>query len=92
MNERIDIEMLNGDDITINITDVFKQPTKKQRQLWDGWDYQQMMGGFLSHLYDRYDIDIDDDDEYDTYKLEEMFEEIKTQMIKEIKTYYKEIK
>ena len=46
-----------------------------------------MMGGFLSYLYDRYDID---DDEDDTYKLEKMFEEIKTQMIKEIKTYYKE--
>ena len=89
MNERIDIEMINGEDITINITEVFKNPTNKQRGLWDGWDYQQMMGGFLSYLYDRYDID-DDEDEYDTYKLEKMFEEIKTQMIKEIKTYYKE--
>ena len=89
MNERIDIEMINGEDITINITEVFKKPTNKQRGLWDSWDYQQMMGGFLSYLYDRYDID-DDEDEYDTYKLEKMFEEIKTQMIKEIKTYYKE--
>ena len=89
MNERIDIEMINGEDITINITEVFKKPTNKQRGLWDGWDYQQMMGGFLSYLFDRYDID-DDEDEYDTYKLEKMFEEIKTQMIKEIKTYYKE--
>jgi len=92
------IEMVDGSDIEIDLKDIYKNPTKNQKNTFESLDLETFRYDIQSYIYDDFGFDVldptndENGEEFDDYKMKSMIEMFEKKIINYVKYELRKVK
>ena len=85
LTEPHSIDMVDGSYIEIDIYDLYKKPSQKQKYIFESLDLETYYYDIKGYVFDEFDFD-EDGEEYNDYKMSAMIEKFEKKITNYVKS------